>query len=98
MKGKLGNLLIHFSKRTTFWDIVKWNRGITIWDKACAARRPSMFSPHKLSTLKASKGFQVSFFYFFIFSVPIDSICFYFIFFLVSQVFGYATTPNIAIL
>ena len=29
----LGNLLIDFSKKTSFWDIPKWNIRQTNWDK-----------------------------------------------------------------
>jgi len=29
----IGILFIDFLKMTTFWDIPKWNRGSTIWDR-----------------------------------------------------------------
>lgn len=29
----LGNLLIDFSKKTSFWNIPKWNIGQTNWDR-----------------------------------------------------------------
>ena len=31
-RDKLINKFMDFSKRTIFWDIPKWNRGLTIWD------------------------------------------------------------------
>ncbi len=32
VRGKLGNVFIEFSKRTTFWDFLKWNREVRICD------------------------------------------------------------------
>ena len=33
LKRKLGNLFINFLKRTACWDIPKWNKEPTIWDR-----------------------------------------------------------------
>ncbi len=32
VRRKFGNIFNNFLKRSIFWDISKWNRGLIIWD------------------------------------------------------------------
>ena len=35
VNGMWEKLLITFLKRILFWDILKWNGGLTIWNRWC---------------------------------------------------------------
>ena len=54
VRGMLENLFVGFSKRTSFWDISKWNRSTIIWDGRsinCFIHRTITFVPQFLSQL-----------------------------------------------
>ena len=44
LMGKIEILLIDFWKKTTFWDILKWNRRPTIWERGSNIVSPPVFS------------------------------------------------------